>query len=109
MGLVISRFDIFLINLDPTQGHEIKKTRPCVVLSPDVMNKRLQTVIVAPLTSKGRGYPTRIPMTFQGKRGEIVLDQIRAVDKTRLFKRLGKIESRIQQRVHQVLTELFAP
>ena len=84
----ISRFDIWLVQLDPVKGVEIKKTRPCVVVSPDEMSP-LKTVIVAPMTTKGFGFPTRIPCTFQGKKGLILLDQIRAVDKSRLVRRLG--------------------
>lgn len=86
MGVVVARFDVFLINLDPTVGHEIRKTRPCVVISPDEMNRYISTVIVAPLTTRGRTYPTRVVCQFQGKAGQIVLDQIRTVDKTRLIK-----------------------
>ncbi|HEX8681857.1 MAG TPA: type II toxin-antitoxin system PemK/MazF family toxin, partial [Ardenticatenaceae bacterium] len=91
MGMVVRRFEVYLINLDPTVGSEIKKARPCLIISPDEMNRRIATVIVAPLTTKGRGYPTRVPCNFRGKAGEIVLDQIRAIDKTRLVRRLGVI------------------
>jgi len=105
---VTSRFDVFLISLDPTQGSEIRKTRPCLVISPDEMNDHIRTVIVAPMTTKGRPYPTRIPCTFQGKRGQIVLDQIRTVDKTRLVRRLGTISSTSQTKVLEALQELFA-
>ncbi len=93
MAVVVNRFDVFLINLDPTIGSEIQKTRPCVVISPDEMNKYIATVIVAPMTTKGQSYPTRIACQFQGKDGQIVLDQIRTVDKTRLVKKLGQISS----------------
>jgi len=109
MGLVIRRFDIFLVNLDPTQGHEIKKTRPCVIISPDEMNQYIGTVIITPLTTKGKGYPTRIPITFQGKKGHIVLDQMRALDKSRLIKKLGSIGKDTSQKVLEVLAEMFAP
>lgn len=84
----ISRFDIWLVQLDPTQGHEIKKKRPCVVVSPDEMSS-LKTAIVAPMTSNGFNFPTRIQCTFQGKKGLILLDQIRVVDKSRLVKKMG--------------------
>ncbi len=107
MALVVSRFDVFLVTLDPTQGHEIRKTRPCVVISPDEMNRHIGTVIVAPMTTKGRDYPTRIPLTFQRKKGQIVLDQVRTVDKTRLAKRLGKIDKNTAARVLAVLQEMF--
>ena len=109
MGLVIDRFDIFLVNLDPTKGHEIKKTRPCVIISPDEMNHYIGTVIVAPLTTKGRSYPTRIPITFQRKKGHIVLDQLRTIDKSRLVKKLGRISKDTSQKVLEVLAEMFAP
>ena len=89
--MVIHQYEIHLVNLDPTIGHEIKKTRPCVVLSPDEMNRHIGTVIIAPMTTKSRQYPTRVAVKFQGKSGWIVLDQIRTVDKRRLVKRLGKI------------------
>jgi mRNA interferase MazF len=108
MALVISRFDVHLVSLDPTQGHEIRKTRPCVIISPDEMNHHIGTVIVAPMTTKGRDYPTRIPLTFQRKKGQIVLDQIRTVDKTRLAKRLGKLDKNTAARVLTVLHEMFA-
>ncbi len=81
MGVVARRFDLYLVALDPTIGREIQKTRPCVVVSPDEMNRHIATVIVAPMTTKGRPYPTRIPCRFQGKSGQIVLDQLRKVDK----------------------------
>jgi mRNA interferase MazF len=84
MGVVVKRFDVFLVNLDPTIGSEIKKTRPCVVVSPDEMNRHIATVIIAPMTTKGKAYPTRVVCQFQGKDGQIILDQIRTIDKTRL-------------------------
>ena len=109
MALVISRFEVFLVTLDPTQGREIRKTRPCVVISPDEMNRHIGTVIVAPMTTKGREYPTRVSLVFQRKKGQVVLDQIRTVDKTRLVKRLGKLDKLAAQRVLGVLHEMFAP
>jgi mRNA interferase MazF len=108
MALVISRFDVYLVSLDPTQGHEIRKTRPCVVISPDEMNHHIGTVIVAPMTTRGRNYPTRIPLTFQRKKGQIVLDQIRTVDKTRLVKRVGKLDTNTAAKTLAVLQEMFA-
>jgi len=107
--VVIARFDVYLISLDPTIGSEIKKVRPCVVVSPDEMNRHIRTVIVAPMTTKGQAYPTRVPCRFAGKHGQIVVDQIRAVDKARLVKRLGKLPAQVQQRVLTTLAELFAP
>src|SRR6476660_3351821 len=92
--MAVSRFEVYLINLDPTVGSEIKKTRPCLVVSPDEINHHIRTVIVAPLTSKGNSYPTRVACRFQGKEGQVVLDQIRAVDRSRLIKKLGTIHSK---------------
>lgn len=106
--MVIKRFDVFLVNLDPTVGSEIQKTRPCVVISPDEMNRHIATVIVAPMTTKGQPYPTRVGCQFQGKDGQIVLDQIRTVDKTRLVRRLGQINTSEQKAVLDTLAELFA-
>ena len=106
--MVAKRFDVFLISLDPTRGSEIRKTRPCLIISPDEMNDHIRTVIVAPMTTKGRSYPSRVPCTFQGKRGQVVLDQIRTVDKTRLVRRLGTISERVQAKVLDALQEMFA-
>lgn len=107
--MVTERFAVYLVNLDPTVGSEFQKTRPCVVISPDEMNRHIRTVIVAPMTTKGKAYPTRIACTFQGKRGEIVLDQIRTVDKTRLVRQLGRVDSRTRGRILDTLQEMFAP
>lgn len=106
--MVVKRFDVYLINLDPTIGSEIQKTRPCLVISPDEMNRFIRTVIVAPMTTKGTPYPTRVPCKFQGKRGQVVLDQIRTVDKTRLVRRLGKVNQQTQTGVLSVIREMFA-
>jgi len=108
MGVVVKRFEVHLVALDPTIGTEIKKTRPCLVISPDEMNAHISTVIVAPMTTKGRPYPTRVPCRFQGKTGQIVLDQLRTVDKERLLKRLGRIHERVQSEVLAALAEMFA-
>jgi mRNA interferase MazF len=105
----VQRFEVYLISLDPTQGSEIKKTRPCLIISPNEMNRHIRTVIVAPLTSTLRDYPTRITTTFQKKKGQIVLDQIRTVDKQRLIERLGTIHSAAQKQVLRTLQEMFAP
>jgi mRNA interferase MazF len=107
--MVIKRFDVYLINLDPATGSEIQKTRPCLVISPDEMNRFIKTVIVAPMTSKGITYPTRVACGFQGKQGQVVLDQIRTVDRTRLIKKLGRIDKQTQTEVLSVLGEMFAP
>jgi len=106
--MVVTRFDVYLVNLDPTIGSEIKKTRPCLVISPDEMNRWIKTVIVAPMTTGGQSYPTRVACEFQGKEGQIVLDQIRTVDKARLVRRLGRIDESIQDEVFTVLAEMFA-
>jgi mRNA interferase MazF len=108
MAMEVKRFEVYLVNLDPTVGHEINKSRPCMVISPDELNRYISTVIVAPMTSKGRNYPTRVPCKFQGKKGQVVIDQIRTVDKTRLMKRLGKMNSETQADVFSVLSELFS-
>lgn len=104
----VKRFDVYLVNLDPTIGHENKKSRPCLVISPDEMNRYISTVIVAPMTTKGRDYPTRVPCTFRGKEGQVVIDQLRTVDKIRLAKRLGKMDPETQAHVLSVLSELFS-
>lgn len=109
MGMEVNRFDVFLISLNPTKGHEIRKTRPCVVISPNEMNPHISTVIVAPMTSRGRNYPTRVKCTFQGIQGQVVLDQIRTVDKVRFVKKLGKLSKHTQNVILESLAELFAP
>ena len=106
--MVVKRFDVYLVNLDPTLGSEIQKTRPCLIISPDEMNESIATVIVAPMTTQGRDYPTRVNCRFEGKDGQIVLDQIRTVDKIRLVKKLGKASASTQQEVVAVLMEMFA-
>jgi mRNA interferase MazF len=102
------RFDVYLVSLDPTKGSEIKKTRPCVIISPDEMNRHIRTVIVAPMTSTIKNYPSRVTTTFKSKRGQIVLDQIRTVDKQRLVKKLGTIRSSSQNKILMLLQEMFA-
>src|SRR5215212_1390787 len=103
--MVANRFDVYLINLDPTIGSEIQKTRPCLIISPDEMNRFIRTVIVTPMTTKGTSYPTRVSCKFQGKQGQVVLDQVRTVDKSRLARRLGRIDARTQTDVLSVLGE----
>ncbi|MBS9390728.1 MAG: type II toxin-antitoxin system PemK/MazF family toxin [Dolichospermum sp. WA123] len=107
MAMVVNRFDVFLINLDPTIGSEIKKTRPCLIISPNEINHHIATVIVAPMTTKGQPYPTRATCQFQGQNGQIVLDQIRTIDKTRLVKLLGQISEEEQKTVLDILAEMF--
>jgi len=104
----VARFDIWLVSLDPTQGSEIRKTRPCLVVSPDEMNNWLRTVIVAPMTTAERSYPTRVPIAFAGKDGQVALDQIRTIDKTRLERRLGSAEETTARAVCATLGEMFA-
>lgn len=106
--MVVKRFEVYLINLDPTIGGEIQKTRPCLVISPDEMNQNLSTFIVAPMTTKTHLYPTRINCNFKGKTGQIVLDQIRTVDRIRLVKKLGSVDGDTQQQVLDLLSRLFA-
>ncbi|MCJ7735945.1 MAG: type II toxin-antitoxin system PemK/MazF family toxin [Anaerolineae bacterium] len=108
MGVVIKRFDVYLVGLAPTVGSEIQKTRPCVVLSPDEMNRWIRTVIVAPMTTKGQPYPTRVSCEFQGKDGQVVLDQIRTVDQSRLVRKLGRLRKSTQREVLAMLSEMFA-
>lgn len=104
----VRRYEIYLVNLDPTQGSEIQKTRPCLIVSPDEMNRYIRTVIIAPMTSTQRNYPTRINLTFQRKKGQIVLDQIRTVDKSRLVRRLGSLLPARAREVADILQEMFA-
>ncbi len=105
---IVSRGEIWLINLNPTLGSEIKKTRPCVVVSPQDMNDYLRTVIIAPMTTKGRAAGFRVPITHDGKKGLILLDQMRAIDKTRLVKKLGTIGAKTLQSTLNTLQETFA-
>lgn len=107
--MAVKRFEVCLVNLDPTVGAEIRKTRPCLVVSPDEMNAHVRTVIVAPLTTAGRAYPTRVACRFKGKSGQVVLDQIRTIDRTRLIKRLGLLDRKTAAKVLDVLQEMFAP
>ena len=108
MAMVVKRFDVYLVNLDPTIGSEIQKTRPCLVISPDEMNRNIRTVIIAPMTSAQKEYPTRVSCTFRKKQGQIVIDQMRTVDKARLIEKLGSIDSKAQLDVISVLQRLFA-
>lgn len=101
------QYDVYLINLDPTIGQEIKKTRPCLIISPDEMNDNLRTVTIAPMTTKTHDYPTRVSVAFQDKRGWIVLDQMRTVDKKRLTRRLGTIDKKTILKVKAVIKEML--
>ena len=105
---MVKRFEVYPVRLDPALGSEIQKTRPCVIISPDQMNRHIQTVIVAPMTTKGKKYPTRVECEFDGKQGQIVLDQIRTVDKMRLIKKSGELDGKTQEEALRILTEMFA-
>lgn len=102
------RDEVWLVSLDPIHGAEIKKTRPCLVISPDEMNRYLQTVIVAPMTPVARPYPTRVEVRFQGKSGQVVLDQLRAVDRQRLVRKLGSIPASTADTVSATVLEMFS-
>ena len=104
----VKRFEVYLVSLDPTLGTEIQKTRPCLIISPNEMNRPLQTVIIAPMTTVTRDYPTRIACVFGGKQGQIVLDQIRTIDKLRLVKKLGQLDKSTQGEVIMVLQKMFS-
>lgn len=106
--MVVNRFEVYLVNLDPTEGPEIKKRRPCLIISPNEMNRSISTVIIAPMTTKGNNYPTRINCQFQEKNGQIVLDQIRTIDKSRLQNLLGQIDRLSQKKVLRILREMFS-
>jgi mRNA interferase MazF len=106
--VVIQRFGVYLVSLDPAFGSEIRKTRPCAVISPDEMNRHLKTVIVAPMTTAKKGYPTRVACVFAKTNGEIALDQMRAIDQSRLIKRLGQLDQRFADETIRTLMKLFA-
>jgi mRNA interferase MazF len=107
--MVVNRMEVWLVNLDPTVGSEIKKTRPCLVVSPNEMNHHVRTLIIAPMTTQGQEYPTRIACRFKGKEGQVALDQIRAVDRDRLVRKMGRLDDRTAAEVLKVLQEMFAP
>jgi mRNA interferase MazF len=107
--VAVNRFEVYLVNLDPTHGSEIKKTRPYLIVSPDEMNHNIRTVMIVPMTTRGRNYPTRVSCRFQKKSAQIVLDQIRTIDKERLVKKLGKLDHRSADKVLSVIAEMFAP
>ena len=105
--MVASQYNVYLVDLNPTVGHEINKVRPCVVISPDEMNSVISTVIVAPVTTKSHPYPTRVPFKLEGKDGWIVLDQIRTVDSVRLIKNIGKINQKVIKEIKKILQEML--
>ncbi|ORC36005.1 growth inhibitor PemK [Marispirochaeta aestuarii] len=105
--MVIRQYEVFLVNLDPTIGHEIQKTRPCLVVSPNEMNSSIKTVIIAPMTTKSHSYPTRVSVHFQGKNGWVVLDQLRTVDQSRLIRKLGIVRKKEIEKIKSVLQEML--
>ena len=106
--MVVKQFEVYLITLDPAKGSEIKKTRPCVIVSPNEMNHYLNTVIVVPLTSAIKNYPTRVKCSFENKDGQVAIDQMRAVDKSRLVKKLGVLKDKVvQDKVLIILQDMF--
>ena len=107
--MVTRQFDVHLVTLDPTRGSEIRKTRPCVIVSPDEMNEHLRTVIVAPMTTKRRAYPSRVNTRFDDRDAQVVLDQIRTIDKSRLIRRIGRLSDAARREVANVLVTMFAP
>ncbi len=108
MGVEVKRFEVFWISLDPTFGKEIKKTRPCTIISPNEMNEFIDTVIVAPMTTSIRNYPSRVTCSFNSKECQIVLDQIRTVDKKRLIKKIGFLDEKTRKKILSTLSEIFS-
>jgi mRNA interferase MazF len=107
--MAVNRFEVYLVNLDPTLGSEIRKTRPCLIVSPNEINHNIRTVIVAPMTTKGQAYPTRVACRFKGKNGQVVLDQLGTVDRSRLIRKLGRLDRKTEAQILQILQEMFAP
>ena len=105
--MIVQQYNVFIVNLDPTVGSEIKKTRPCVIISPDEMNKYLDTVVIAPITSQSKNYPTRVLIDLEGQENWVVIDQIRTIDKSRLAKNIGKLSQKETTRIKQVIKETF--
>lgn len=106
--MAVKRFEVYLCRLDPTEGSEIRKTRPCVIVSPDEMNSQIRTCVVAPLTSADRSYPTRVPSLFDGKPGQVVLDQMRTLDERRLLRKMGTLDDETAEAVLAALAAMFA-
>lgn len=105
--MVAKQYDIVLVNLDPTVGSEIRKTRPCVILSPDLMNRHLNTAIIAPMTTRVKNYPTRVKTALQNEKGSIVLDQIRTIDKRRIIRVLGSISKKEVDKIKRIISEML--
>lgn len=105
---MVKRFEVYMVSLDPAVGREIRKTRPCLVVSPDELNEHLATFIVAPLTTGSHPYPFRVPCRFAGKLGHVVLDQLRTIDRERLVRKAGRVSPAILERTLAILQEMFA-
>jgi len=103
------RFEVWLVRLDPTEGAEMRKTRPCVVVSPDELNREIRTVLAAPLTSRGRPYPWRVECVFEGQPGQVALDHLRSMSEARFLRRLGELDTRVCEEVLRRLREMFRP
>ena len=103
----VNQYDIFIVNLDPTVGSEIRKTRPCVVVSPDEMNRHLKTIVIAPVTSQSRDYPTRLKTTLEGKVNWVVVDQIRTIDKVRIIQKIGRLSSGEIRDLKSIIRETY--
>ncbi len=104
---MVNRGEVYLVNLDPTIGSEVKKTRPCIIVSPDEMNKYIRTIVIAPMTTRRRNYKSRVAINFKGKQGQVMLDQIRTIDKKRLITKLGTLSVKEIKAVLSVLQEMF--
>jgi mRNA interferase MazF len=105
--MIVQQYNVFIVNLDPTIGSEIKKTRPCVIISPDEMNKYLDTVVIAPVTSQSKNYPTRVLIDLEGHENWVVIDQIRTIDKSRLIKKIGSLNQKETTTIKHVIRETF--
>jgi len=105
--MIVQQYDVFIVNLDPTVGREIKKTRPCVIISPDEMNRYLDTVVIAPITSQSKNYPTRVMIDLEGQKNWVVIDQIRTIDKSRLTKNIGSLSQKETSTIKHVIRETF--
>jgi mRNA interferase MazF len=105
--MIVQQYEVFIVNLDPTVSHEIRKTRPCAIISPDEMNKYLDTVVIAPITSKSKNYPTRVMINIEGTDNWVVIDQIRTIDKIRLTKKIGKLNQKEVNSIKQIIKETF--
>ena len=105
--MVAEQYDIFLVSLDPAIGHEIKKSRPCIIISPNEVNHNISTVIIAPMTTKSKDFPMRVPVQFQSKEGWVLLDQIRTVDKRRFVRRMGHADGETVRKIKKIIHEML--